>query len=285
MSYPPPAYPQSPEASYNAPPKHLRGRIPLRLSIIFLVVGIVLAVVGGVIIGKKSLGAVDNFKRVSVSAGAGTVKFSHTGNYLAYYEAPGVNSDISTVPVPLIAFKSPSGKVRVLDTLYGGKTRQNGHIGTKLTYSYHGHHGVAIYQFKITEKGTYQVEVRATTGTAPDAKIAFGKSIAGGIALGAGLLVPGILLIIVGIILLIIGLVKRSRHKKQLQQQPYAGAGFPQGGGYPQGAPQGGGYPQGGYPQAGPPQPGYPAPGTPQPGYPQQPPAPPAGGWSPPPSS
>jgi hypothetical protein len=244
---PPPSGPPQYGGGYGAPPKHLRGRTPLRLALIFGVVGLALVIVGAIIIAKKSFSAVDNFQRVSVASGTGTVSFTNAGNYLAYYEADNVNSGIKSVPVPLVALQSPSGKDMTLDTLYGGGNRASGQIKTRLTYGYNGHKGVAIYQFKITETGQYKVQVQATAGTAPNSDIAFGKSIGGGIALGAGLVVPGALLLVTAIILLIIGLVKRSRHKKQIA----AGAG----GGY--GGPPPPNYP---YPPQGPqPPPAWPA--------------------------
>lgn len=249
MSYPPPGqspYPPGPPpgGGYGGPPKHLRGRIPLRLSVIFLVVGIALVVVGGVVVANNSLGKVDSFSRVSVASGSGTATFTGTGGYLAYYEAPGVGSSTDRVPLPLITLRSPSGKTMTLETLYGGHARSDGRINSRLTYNYNGHNGVAIYQFTINEKGTYQVQLQAPGNTDPRSDIAFGTSIAGGLAIGVALIIPGILLFVAGIVLLIVGLVKRSRHKGQLASY---GAGY------------GGGY--GGY-SGGPPPPNY--------GYPPQ---------------
>lgn len=192
-------------------------------------------------LAKKSFGKVDDFARVPV-AGGGTVQLDRTGKYLAYYEADNVDSGISRVPVPAIRLTDPSGKQMVLSTLYGGKSVQSGQISTKLTYDYNSHRGVAIYQFTISTKGQYQVEVGPSSEAAPGSKIAFGESIAGGTVLGVLLVLPGVGLIIAAIVLLIVGLVKRGRHKKELAQYPY-----------------------GGPPQNYPPQPGFGPPGGPWP--------------------
>ena len=65
----------------------LRGRTPLRLALIFGVLGVALFVVGGVVLATNSLGKVNDFERVS-SVGTGTVHLNRTGNYVGYYEAP-----------------------------------------------------------------------------------------------------------------------------------------------------------------------------------------------------
>ena len=76
MSYsPPPGQSAYPAAAPGGKPR-LRGRTPLRLSIIFFVVAVILFVVGGVVLAKKSLGAVNNFQRVQVSAGTGSVNLN-----------------------------------------------------------------------------------------------------------------------------------------------------------------------------------------------------------------
>jgi uncharacterized membrane protein len=288
MSYPnppgqPPAYPPAP--GYNPAPAHLRGRRPLQVAIPLLVAGLVLVIIGIVVVATKSLGKVNDFQRVDVSAATGTVTFKDAGNYVAYYEADDVDSNIRSVPAVRIALQSPSGKVQQLTTPYGG--RSDGKIKI-ITYDYGGHKGVALYQFKITETGTYEVALEAPPGTASGADIAFGKSIAAGTVAGGLLVVLGILLLIAGIVLLIVGLVKRSRHKRDLREGAYASPFF---GGPPPGGP--GGPPPGGWqaPQQQPPPGGWPPaqqpPGgwqQPPPGGWQQPPQqqPPPGGWPPP---
>jgi len=263
MSYPPP--PSYPPASQAPPAGPLRGRTPRRLGWIFLGLAIVLFVVGAVVIAKKSLNEVDKFQRVSVPASNVTVHLKK-GKNVAYYEAPGVDSGIDSVPAVGVAIQSPGGKEQILHKPYGG--RSDGKVKI-FTYDYHGHHGVALREFTAPETGTYQVLTRPTAQTASNAKIAFGKDISSGTIAGALIIVGGVVFLIVAIVLLIVGFVKRSRHKKERQAQAA------------------GGYGQGGYGQPGYGAPGYgqqPAPGygqQPAPGYGQQPP-PPGYGQQPP---
>lgn len=242
MSYPaPPPYPQQ-QPSGPLGKQRLRGRTPLRLSIIFFVVAVLLFVVGGIVLANKSFSKVNGFERVKL-ASSGSVQLNRTGNYVAYYEADNVDSGTRSVPRIPIAIQSPSGKIQQLNTPYGN--RSDGKVKI-ITYQYNGHNGIALYQFKISEKGTYKVQVGSNTAAASGADMAFGESIAGGTAAGALLVVGGGLFLITAIVLLIVGLVKRSRHKKELQYG-YQPGGPPQGGQqWPQQPPPGqpGGYPQ-----------------------------------------
>ena len=246
----------------------MRGSTPLWIALIFGVVGIALLVVGGVVGFTQGLQKVDGFSRVPIATGRGTADFPTAGNYVAYYEASNVTSSVRQVPLPIVEIRSPSGQVQRLDTLYGGSSRASLQLRRSVTYQYHGHNGVAIYQFHIAEPGRYDVLVEATGAEAPGADIAFGKSIATGLAVGGILAVVGVLAIIVAIILLIVGLVQRSRSRRRLAAAHGYG-GPPPGYGYP---PPGSGFPPpgSGYP---PPGSGYPPPGS---SYP-----PPQGNWPP----
>lgn len=295
MSYPPPPgqspYPSAPPPGPAGPPGRLRGRTPLRLALIFSVIGLALVVIGAVVFASKSLSKVDGFARVPV-AGGGTAQLK-SGNQLVYYEASNVSSSISEVPVPAIRLTAPDGTQTVLDTLYGGASRASGKIKNRLTYDNDGHKGVAIYQLKIAQAGSYKVEVQPSGLERSGAQLAFGESIAGGTALSAGLIVPGVLLIVAAIVLLIVGLVKRSRHKKEIASGAYGGGGYggqypgQYGGGQPSQYGQPGGQygeqpgPYGGQPggqYGGGQSPSFPPPG--QQGPPPQ--GPPAQGWPPP---
>jgi hypothetical protein len=288
MSYPPPpsaAYPPAPGQS--APPQkvRLRGRIPRILGWTFLAVAVALFVVGLVVVGTKSLSKVNGFQRVPIPTDNSTVTFNAAGKYVAYYEAPSVNSDIREVPAVGVAIQAPNGTVTRLT--HGYKEHSDGKIDI-FTYDYNGHKGVGLYEFNITQTGKYRVATRPTTSTAPDAQIAFGKDISGGAIAGGVLIIISIVIGIAAIVLLIIGYVKRSNHKGELQRGQYwGGAPAPAYGGQPgYGTPPGyqppayGGQPSGyGTPPAGqgygnpppPPPPGYSPP--PAPGYepPQQP--------------
>lgn len=289
MSFPPP--PQNPSPPYGSGPygpgqgsaadrpRRRRGRKPLILALIFGVVGVALIVVGAVVGYSKSLSKVDHFPRVTVADRTGTIELS-AGNHVAYYEADGADNKTDAIPVPEIMLKGPDGHVQTLDTLYGGgNVDTSREIKSHLSYSNNGHDGVAIYQFKVSSTGRYDVEIMPKYGqAAQDSDIAFGTSIATGLAIGGVLVVLGLLLVVAAIVLLIVGLVKRSRHNKELLAggaygSPYSVGGAPGYGSYPPpSSPQpGSGYPppgQGGYPppgQGG----GYPPPG--QGGYPPPP--------------
>jgi hypothetical protein len=237
MSYPPPP---PPAASAPSGKPRLRGRTPLRLAIIFLVLGLAGMVVGGIIAVNGALKKVDKFARIDVPAASSvnkdTIHFD-TGGYVAYYESS--KADSSSIPAVPVRITSPSGKQKVLDTPYGGKS--GGKDVKSLSYDTDGHKGVALWQFNITEKGTYTVEVAGSQNADADAKMAFGRSIGKSTAVGGVLLIVGVLLFVAGVILLIVGLVKRSRHKKELATAGAYGGPPPPGYGPPQGygAPQG----------------------------------------------
>lgn len=285
MSYPPP--PQN-VAPAGAGKPRLRGRTPLRLAIIFLVLGIAGIVVGAVILYNGALKKVDDFARIQVPQSSDQIASKNVnfgkGGYIAYYESSNANtSHIPAIPVRLT---DPAGNQQILRTPYGGSS--GGKSVKSLSYDYNGHKGVALWQFTITRPGRYKVEVATNSNADPDATMAFGRSVGKGTAVGGVLAVIGVLLLIAGIVLLIVGLVKRSRSKRELAAaQAYYGGGYPPPPGYgrPQGYPQSQppgyppsqppGYPQSypppqgasqgsgqGYPQGGPQQ-GYPPPGYP----------------------
>jgi hypothetical protein len=277
MSYPPPPgqspYPSAPPPGPAGPPGRLRGRTPLRLALIFGVVGLALAIIGGILIANR-FSKTDSFARVSIAERSKAVEFDRVGSYVGYYETPTSASHRAYVQMQIV---DSAGTPLVLST-YG----RNGSSTSTLTYDYNGRHGEALFTFHIKKSGKYLATV-LSTDAAPGADMAFGESIAGGIALGAGLFVPGLLLIVAAIVLLIVGLVKRSRHKKEIASGAYGGGGY--GGQYPGQYPgqygggqpgQYGGAPGGQYGGGQPPS--FPPPG--QQGPPQQ--GPPPQGWSPP---
>lgn len=251
----------------------LRGRTPRRLGWIFLALGVILIVVGSVVIATKSLTPVNDFQRVKANS-SGTVNFTKAGGYVAYYESNSVTADDKSVPLIPVRLTDPSGKQTVLSTKYGN--RSDGKIKL-LHYAYNNHKGLAMWQFHIDQAGTYKVEVGTNTQAATDAQVAFGKSVAGGVVAGAGLLGLGVLVLIAAVVLLIVGFVKKGRHKRELASGQYSGGGQqwpPQQQGGQQPWPQQGGQqpwstdqaPQQQWPQQQPPQ--------------QQPPQ--QGGWPPP---
>lgn len=237
MTYAPPP-PQYPSAQPAQRPAHLRGRRPLQVSAFLGIPGLVLLIVGIVLIATQSLGKVNSFQRVGVAAGSGTVTFSGTGGYLAYYESPDLNTNGNQVPVVQVRLTAPSGTQTVLSTPYGNRSDNK---VKSLTYDYNGHHGAALWQFHISETGKYRVELAAGSLSSPRADMAFGRSIAKGTVAGGALIALGILLLIAAVVLLIVGLVKRSRNKRELRNGAYYGGPPPPGAPWPAAA--GPGYP------------------------------------------
>lgn len=259
----PPPYGAAPQPSFGAPPPQgpLRGRTPRRLGWIFLALAIALFIAGGIVLATKSFSEVNKFQRVAVPTQNSTVTFNRTGKWVAYYEASNVHSGIDSVPAVRVAIESPSGQVRELTTLYGNRSDRKVKI---FTYDYNNHRGVALYQFNISETGTYHVATQPGPAAAADAKIAFGKDISGGTIAGGLIVVGGVVALIVAIVLLIVGYVKRSRHKRELQSGQFGGP--PPG----YGPPAGYGTPPG----YAPPPPGYSGSSPSAPGYPSQQPPP-----------
>jgi hypothetical protein len=226
---PPYGYPPMPSAGQPKP----RGRTAILVGAILSGVAVVLIIAGAVVAATHSLSKVDNFQRVKVSDSSGTVHFDHTGGYVAYYESDTVTNSTREVPLIPVRLTDPSGTSTILNTKYGN--RADGKIKL-LHYNYHGHQGLAMWQFHIDTPGTYRVDLGGNTLAAPDAVVAFGESIAAGVAVAGALLGLGVLLLIAGIITLIVGLVRRPRRKSYLA----TAAGYP---------PEGGGWQQQPWPQ------------------------------------
>ena len=221
MSYPPPP---PPATSAPSGKPRLRGRIPLRLALIFGIIGIAGLVVGGLFV-KSTFDTVDGFKRVSLAAGQGTVRLD-SGKYVGYYEAPGHTKVFIQLAIADAQTRQP---VRI--GLYGKNTGTS----SSLTYDRNGKHGEAVFKFNIDHSGSYLVQVATQDGNEPSgADVALGKSIAGKLVAGVVVLLVGVLFLVAAIILLIVGLVKRSRHKKQLATAGAYGYPPPPGYGQPQ---------------------------------------------------
>ena len=255
----------------------LRGRRLLRLSLIFLILGVAAFAVGIVIGVSKSLDKVDNFKRVAaVADGSQTVDLTHTGKYVVYFESSSIVDHPTAVELIEIRLTPTSGGAAITpSTAYGDLSGNKIRI---LTYNRDGHRGVAMWQFDVTQTGTYKVQSNPSADVPSDGMLAFGPDIAGGVVAGGLLILLGVLLLITALILFIIGLVRRSGHKNQLKTMAiYQGAGYGPPGGFPPP-----GFAPGGYAPAGFSPPGFgpagfppPVPGTGfQPGY-QQPYGPP----------
>ncbi|MGH8860898.1 MAG: hypothetical protein ACRDVG_06625 [Jatrophihabitantaceae bacterium] len=225
MGYPPPPPPPPGPPGPPGRQARLRGHTGMRVGIALTVPGLILLIVGIVVIATQSFTKVDGFQRVSFAQGTGTIDFSKSGDYVAYYEAPGVNSGISLVPAILLSLRDHGTDAPVTLTPYGNNA--DGRLD-KLTYSYHGHHGVAFREFHIATPGAYGVILRGGPGVDPSGGVAFGESIATGTIVGALLVLVGIGLLVAGVVLIIVAAVRRRGHKKQLAAGYAAGYGWPQ---------------------------------------------------------
>jgi hypothetical protein len=230
-----------------------------------MAVGLVLIIVGAVLANANAYNKVNDFQRVAVSAGSGTVKFDKAGGYVAYYEASSVTSSTSQkVPeIPVQLTNQATGQQLVLSTPYGN--RSDGKIKF-LHYDHDGHRGVAMWQFHIDQPGTYRVELGRNPAAASDATVAFGKSIAQDVVVAGTVVIIGVLLLVGGLITLIVGLVKRRRHKQELRTGGYGG----QPPAWQQQNWQQQGWQQPGWPQQQAPEQSWPQQSSPQQSWPQQ---------------
>ncbi len=293
-NYPASGYGGAPPAQ-PAYPTRFRGRRAIQVGGALMILGLVLTILGGVLAGTKSYSKVNGFQRVAVKDGTGTVTFSHAGGFVAYYESSSV-TDSTNQRIPEVGgtlTNQETNEQVQLETLYGNRSDNKIKF---LHYDYHGHKGVAMWQFHIDTPGAWKVELQQSNGlVAPDAVVAFGPSIAKGVVIGGILAIIGVLLLIAGLITMIVGLVRRSRHRREVRSSgvggfgnygnfggygaaaPASAAGWPPPGGGPVGQPGAGGT---GWPPAGGSQPaggGWPPAGD---GWP-----PPSGGtteWPPP---
>jgi uncharacterized membrane protein len=263
---------QSESSSHRAYPAQYAvrplGRRSIQVGTILMMVGLVLVIVAAVLPDTNASGKVNGFQRIAVSERSGTVTFDNAGGYLAYYESKAVsNSTSQKLPqIPVTLTNQATGQQLVLTIPYGN--RSDGKINF-LHYDRAGHKGLAMWQFQIDQPGTYGVVLGRNPAAARDATVAFGKSIAKGVAWrGWTVAIVGVLLLIGGLITLIVGLVNRRRHKQELRTGGY--------GGQPPAWPQQN-WPQQGWPQQGSQQPGWPQQSSPEQGWPQQ--SSPEQGW------
>jgi hypothetical protein len=170
---------------------------------------IALSIVGFISVGHQ----IDSFQRVKVP-GHGDVTFSAAGNYLLYFEGPGMN-------------RGGTGTVRVLLQSASDGSRvpiTSQHPSEK--YSLGGHSGQAVASFTITRPGRYLLTSGVPTSPAP-ADIAIGRDIGASIVRPVILLVFGVLALAGGVVL---GVLTAARRRWRLraqsgmaqQFQPYA---------------------------------------------------------------
>ncbi len=196
------------------------GRRSLLLAPVVGLAGVALVVVGVLLVVNGSLDKVTGFDRVSVGA-SGTARFAHPGRYVAYYEAADVDENTRHVPALTITLRAPSGAVVRVGRPGDARVPKNA-----VTYQYKGHNGVALREFSISAKGSYEAAVTSTAGPLHGATVAFGPSIEDRMVTGVRFLVPGSVLVVVALLLAAFGGVRRVLARRRADTAP-PGPGLP----------------------------------------------------------
>jgi len=165
----------------GAAPRTVRpGRAWYLLALAVFLGGAALLVAG--LLGVK--GQVDGFQRVPLPQG-GQVTLGHNGSYVLYYEAPGAASG-----------QIPNFNVTVAPASAGARAKSLQPYATDLNYSFGSRQGRAVLTLQLSHPGTFRVVATGASAVAGGSDLAFGPSIAGGIA---GTAVTGGLLMALGV--------------------------------------------------------------------------------------
>ena len=188
------------DASGASPRKVRPGRAWYLLALAVFLGGAALLVAG--LLGVK--GQVDGFQRVPLPQG-GQVTLGHNGSYVLYYEAPGAASG-----------QIPNFNVTVAPASAGARAKSLQPYGADVNYSFGSRHGRAVLTLELSHPGTFRVVATGAPAVAGGSDLAFGPSIAGGIA---GTAVTGGLLMVLGvaggITVFVIRYVRTSRRRAQ----------------------------------------------------------------------
>ena len=231
MSYQQP--PQQPYGMVDTGPARRPARTLLVLALISGVLALGLGVAGGITLFRSVVGLADDFQRVDYSEDGSVVTFDRIGTYIAYHER---TSDA----------ESFSGRFRLSIVGEDGEPVEIEQYAGTMTYSAPGHHGTAVFTFRIDTPGRYAV--MATTDLDDSgATMVFGQGVFAGIGTGLLLIGGAAVAFAAALILLIVGLVKR-RKRPPVHPPPgyYPPAGYQPPPGY---------HPPPGYPPQGPPAP------------------------------
>ena len=159
----------------TSPHKARPGRAWYLLALAAFLAGAAWLVVG--LLGVK--GQVDAFQRVPLPQG-GQVSLSHSGGYVLYYEAPGAASG-----------QFPSFNVTVAPASSAASAKSLQPYTADVTYNFGSRQGRAVLTLQVSHPGTFQVVATGAPAVAGGSDLAFGSTIAGGIAstaMPAGLL-------------------------------------------------------------------------------------------------
>ena len=185
----------------GASPRKVRpGRAWYLLALAVFLGGVALLAAG--LLGVK--GQVDGFQRVPLPQG-GQVTLGHNGSYVLYYEAPGAASG-----------QIPNFNVTVAPASPGAHATSLQPYAADLNYSLGSRQGRAVLTLQLSHPGTFRVVATGAPAVAGGSDLAFGPSIAGGIA---GTAVTGGLLMVLGvaggITVFVIRYVRTSRRRAQ----------------------------------------------------------------------
>ena len=129
-------------------------------------------------------GQVDAFQRVPLPQG-GLISLSHNGGYVLYYEAPGAATG-----------QLPSFNVTVAPAAPAARAQSLKVYNADVTYSFGSRQGRAVLTLQVAHPGTFRVVAAGAPTVAGGSDLAFGSSIAGGIASAA---LPAALLMLLGV--------------------------------------------------------------------------------------
>jgi hypothetical protein len=168
------------------------------------------------IIGFLSLGhQIDTFQRVKVP-GQGEVTFTSPGDYLLYFEGPGMTTARRSGTVFQVLLRSAADGTSVPITKLHSVSEK---------YTLGGHTGEAVAFFTITRPGRYLLSNGGATSPAPD-DIAVGRGIGTSLARPVVLILAAVLILLPGGTLTgIITAVRRRRSRRRMQTgmaQPFA---------------------------------------------------------------
>jgi hypothetical protein len=159
----------------TSPPKARPGRAWYLLVLAAFLAGAAWLVVG--LLGVK--GQVDAFQRVPLPQG-GQVSLSHSGGYVLYYEAPGAASG-----------QFPSFNVTVTPASSAASAKGLQPYTADVSYNFGSRQGRAVLTLQVAHPGAFRVAATDAPAVAGGSDLAFGSTIAGGIAgtaMPAGLL-------------------------------------------------------------------------------------------------
>jgi len=191
-------YPTSPAAATASQRKLEPGVAGYWIGGALVVIGIVGAIVWFVVGLLGIVDAVEGFERVPADGG-GTVTLDADTEYVIYLE-DGASSRFG--PSVRVGLTDPSGVAVDLDR-----------YGSDFNYDFGGHAGTALFTFRSTEDGDYELSAESSSSFA---EVAVGRSVAGDLVWTIAMpFVIGGIGFLVGVIILIVTLVRRSGDKRR----------------------------------------------------------------------